>query len=52
LFAAKEPLRKDGMKLRSGYFENGEQVGEWITHGKFGQPYKVTHIKPKVKERA
>jgi antitoxin component YwqK of YwqJK toxin-antitoxin module len=26
-----EWFRKDGSKMRSGYFENGEQVGEWTT---------------------
>ncbi len=24
-----EFFRKDGTRLRSGYFKNGEQVGEW-----------------------
>ena len=44
-----EWFRKDGTKLRSGHFENGEQVGEWITYDKKGQVYKVTNIKPKKK---
>ena len=26
-----EWFRKDGTKMRSGYFENGKQVGEWTT---------------------
>ena len=26
-----EWFRKDGIKMRSGYFEEGEQVGEWTT---------------------
>jgi antitoxin component YwqK of YwqJK toxin-antitoxin module len=42
-----EWFRKDGTKLRSGYFENGEQVGEWTTYDSQGQVYKVTKIKPK-----
>ncbi len=42
-----EWFRKDGTKLRSGWFENGEQCGEWTTHDKAGMPYKVTQIRPK-----
>ena len=42
-----EWFRKDGTKLRSGRFVNGQQVGEWITYDKQGQIYKVTTIKPK-----
>jgi antitoxin component YwqK of YwqJK toxin-antitoxin module len=30
-------FRQDGTKLRSGYFKNGEQVGEWTTHDKSGK---------------
>ncbi|MES2920466.1 MAG: hypothetical protein V4819_02910 [Verrucomicrobiota bacterium] len=41
-----EWFRIDGTKLRSGHFENGEQVGEWITYNNKGQVYKVTHFKP------
>jgi antitoxin component YwqK of YwqJK toxin-antitoxin module len=44
-----EWFRKDGTKLRSGHFENGEQAGEWIIYDKKGKVYKVTHIKPKKK---
>jgi antitoxin component YwqK of YwqJK toxin-antitoxin module len=40
-----EWFRKDGTKLRSGYFENGEQVGEWTTYDKKGKVYKVTTMK-------
>jgi antitoxin component YwqK of YwqJK toxin-antitoxin module len=40
-----EWFRKDGTKLRSGHFENGEQVGEWTTYDKAGQVFKVTRIK-------
>ena len=46
-----EWFRKDGTKLRSGHFEKGEQIGEWITYDKKGQKYKVTNIKPKTKLR-
>ncbi|MEY4245819.1 MAG: hypothetical protein RLZZ245_3404 [Verrucomicrobiota bacterium] len=42
-----EWFRKDGTKSRSGHFENGHQVGEWITYDKAGKPHKVTQIKPK-----
>jgi len=42
-----EWFRIDGTKLRSGYFENGEQVGEWTTYDKNGEVYKVTKIMPK-----
>ncbi|MEO5715380.1 MAG: hypothetical protein ABIT37_18015 [Luteolibacter sp.] len=41
-----EWFRKDGTMLRSGYFENGEQVGEWITYDAEGNPYKVTRMRP------
>lgn len=43
-----EWFRKDGSKLRSGYFENGQQVGEWITYDQEGSPYKVTQMTPKL----
>ena len=46
-----EWFRLDGTKMRSGYFEKGQQVGEWITYDKKGQKYKVTQIKPKAKQR-
>lgn len=44
-----EWFRLDGTKMRSGYFENGEQTGEWTTYNKSGDVYKVTRIKPKPK---
>lgn len=37
-----EWYRPDGTKKRSGHFELGEQVGEWITYDAEGNPYKVT----------
>lgn len=40
-------FRIDGTKLRSGHFEAGQQVGEWITYDKSGRPYKVTTRKPR-----
>jgi antitoxin component YwqK of YwqJK toxin-antitoxin module len=42
-----EWFRKDGTKMRSGHFENGQQIGEWITYDREGQEYKVTNMKPK-----
>jgi len=42
-----EWFRLDGTKMRSGYFESGEQIGEWTTYDKNGQVYKVTKMKPK-----
>lgn len=42
-----EWFRKDGTKLRSGYFENGEQVGDWTTYDTQGEVYKVTKMKLK-----
>ena len=42
-----EWFRIDGSKLRSGHFEAGEQVGEWITYDRNGEPHKVTTLKRK-----
>jgi hypothetical protein len=42
-----EWFRRDGVKMRSGHFEKGEQVGEWTTYDKTGAVYKVTKMKPK-----
>jgi hypothetical protein len=42
-----EWFRKDGTKMRSGYFENGEQVGEWTTYDRKGRVVKVTQMKAK-----
>ena len=36
--------------MRSGYFEAGEQTGEWTTYDKTGAIVKVTKIKPKAKK--
>ncbi len=35
--------------MRSGYFENGEQIGVWTTYDKDGEVYKVTTMKPRAK---
>ena len=45
-----EWFRKTGTKLRSGYFESGEQVGEWTTYDQAGKVYKVTTMKRKPKK--
>jgi len=42
-----EWFRKTGVRMRSGYFENGEQVGQWTTYDAKGAVYKVTGMKPK-----
>ena len=47
LHAYWEWFRKDGTKLRSGYFEKGKQVSEWTMYDKNGNVYKVTIMKPK-----
>ena len=41
-----EWFRKDGTKMRSGYFENGRQVGDWTTYDRKGNVFKVTRMKP------
>ena len=46
-----EWFRKDGSKMRSGTFVNGEQVGEWTTFDKTGRVVKVTTMKLKAKAR-
>lgn len=35
-----EWYRLDGTLKRSGHFEHGEAVGEWITYDQNGQAYK------------
>jgi antitoxin component YwqK of YwqJK toxin-antitoxin module len=40
-------FRVDGTLMRSGTFEDGEQVGEWTTYDKDGKVYKVTMMKRK-----
>jgi hypothetical protein len=42
-----EWFRKDGTRMRSGHFEDGEQIGEWTTYDTKGEVYKVTKMKPK-----
>ena len=42
-----EWFKKDGTRMRSGYFNNGEQTRDWTTYGKSGEVYKITTMKPK-----
>jgi len=37
--------RKDGTQMRSGYFANRKQIGEWTTYDKKGRLVKVTKRK-------
>lgn len=39
-------FRKDGVIMRSGHFEKGQQVGDWTTYDKLGKVYKITKMKP------
>lgn len=38
-----EWYRPDGTTKRSGYFEMGEPVGEWITYDSKEKKYKTTN---------
>jgi antitoxin component YwqK of YwqJK toxin-antitoxin module len=38
-----EWYRTDGTIKRSGYFEKGEPIGEWITYDNKGEKYKTTN---------
>jgi antitoxin component YwqK of YwqJK toxin-antitoxin module len=40
-----EWFRKDGVIMRSGYFDKGKQTGEWTSYDKMGKVYKVTKIR-------
>ena len=40
-----EWFRKDGTKMRSGYFDKGKQVGKWTTYDQKGRIYKITMMK-------
>jgi hypothetical protein len=39
-------FRLDGTRLRSGSFDSGVQVGEWITYDRRGAVYKITRMEP------
>lgn len=38
-----EYFRKNGSKMRSGYFKDGVPIGEWITYDNQGKVYKATN---------
>lgn len=40
-----EWYRIDGTLKRSGFFKEGEPIGEWITYNSKGNTYKVTERK-------
>lgn len=40
-----EWFRLDGTRMRSGWFEHGEQVGEWTTYDRACIAYKTTVMK-------
>lgn len=42
-----EWFRKDGSRMRSGHFDRGAKIGQWITYDRNGTVYKVTETKVK-----
>ena len=42
-----EWFRVDGTRMRSGHFDRGVKVGEWVTCDQAGKAYKVTQVKTK-----
>lgn len=42
-----EWYRPDGTLKRSGYFDKGEPIGEWVTYDNKGLRYKTTQKKRK-----
>lgn len=47
-----EWFRKNGTRMRSGYFEDGQQVGQWTTYDQRGRVYKVPNMKSKPEARS
>jgi hypothetical protein len=47
-----EWFRKDGVRMRSGSFENGRQSGEWITYDRTGGVYKSTMMSAESESKA
>ena len=39
-----EWFRKEGTKMRSGYFTKGKQTGKWTTYDKKGKVVKITNF--------
>ncbi len=42
-----EWFRKDGTKMRSGYFLKGKQAGKWITYDKNENVYRISNLDKK-----
>lgn len=40
-----EWFRLDGTIMRSGSFDRGRQIGEWITYDAVGRPHKRTRMR-------
>lgn len=40
-----EWFRTDGTRMRSGYFNRGQQTGDWTTYARDGSVVKVTTMK-------
>ena len=47
-----EWFRKDGSKMRTGYFKADKQVGTWTTYDKTGRLVKVTDLDKKSPPKA
>ena len=46
-----EWFRLDGSKMRSGYFKQDKQVGQWITYDKNGEVYKIADFDMSVSKK-
>ena len=46
-----EWFRLNGTIMRSGNFQEGDQVGEWVTYDKKGHIFKVTKFVKKTKSK-
>lgn len=42
-----EWFRKDGSKMRSGFFKKDKQIGNWTTYDKQGNTVKITNFDKK-----
>ena len=42
-----DTFRKNGTRMRAGYFDKGVQVGRWTTYDAKGNVHKVTQMKPR-----
>jgi antitoxin component YwqK of YwqJK toxin-antitoxin module len=41
-----EWFRMDGSRMRSGWFDHGARVGEWVTYDRSSRPHTVTNFTP------